>query len=69
MPPFLTLFSVYIDELEAFLIDSSLMSDGCYLHQVLVSILLFADNVILLASSSKSLQRLLDNLACFCDLR
>ena len=52
-PP--TLFSLYIDELEDFLLKSLLPRDGCYLHQVLISILLFADDVILLASSSESL--------------
>lgn len=57
---------MYIDELQDFLLKSSLPSDGCYLHQVLISILLFADDVILLASSPKSLQRLLDGLASFC---
>lgn len=64
-----TLFGIYIDELETFLRDSSLPSNGGYLHQVLISILLFADDVILLASSAESLQRLLDGLASFCDHR
>ena len=64
-----TLFGIYIDELEAFLSDSSLQGDGCYLHQVLISILLFANDVVLLASSHESLQRILDRLACFCDMR
>ena len=62
-----TLFDIYIDELEAFLRDCSLPSDGCYLHQVFISILLFVDDVILLASSHDGLQRLLDGLASFCD--
>ena len=60
---------ISIDELEDFIRDSSLPSDGCYLHQVLVSILLFVDDVILLASSPEDLQRILDILASFCDLR
>ncbi|KAH9310554.1 hypothetical protein KI387_025589, partial [Taxus chinensis] len=43
--------------------------DGCLLHQVLISILLFANDIVLLASSPKELQRQLDALALFCDLR
>ena len=65
--PLSPLFGLYIDELEDFLANSSQTSDKCYLHQVLISILLFADDVILLASSLDSLQRLLDGLASFCD--
>lgn len=68
-PLYRTLFGLYIDELEDFLLKSSLPSDGCYIHQVLISILLLADDVVLLASSPDSLQRLLDGLASFCDQR
>ena len=50
-----TLFGLYIDELEDFLRRSLLPGDGCFLHQVLISILLFADDVVLLASSPDSL--------------
>ncbi len=64
-----TLFGLYIDELEDFLLKSSLPGDGFYLHQVLISILLFADDVVLLASSPDRLQRLLHGLALFCDQR
>ena len=64
-----TLFGLYIDELEDFLMKSSQPGDGCYLHQVLISILLFVDDVVLLASSPDSLQRLLDGLASFCTQR
>ena len=64
-----TLFGIYIDELEAFLSDFSLLGDGCHLHQVLISILLFVDDVVLLASSLEGLQRILDRLASFCDMR
>jgi hypothetical protein len=46
-----TLFGIYIDELEAFLHEHIQNSDGCLLHQVLVSIMLFANDVFLLASS------------------
>ena len=48
---------------------SSLPGDGCYFYQVLISILLFADDIVLLASSPDRLQRLLDGLALFCDQR
>ncbi len=64
-----TLFNIYVDELEAFLYYCLLPSDGCYLHQVLISILLFANDVILLASSPNGLQWLLDGLASFWDSR
>jgi hypothetical protein len=47
---FPTLFGIYIDELESFLIEHIEEGDGCLLCHVLISILLFADNVILLAS-------------------
>jgi hypothetical protein len=63
------LFGIYIDELEAFLHEHIQEGDRCLLHQVLISILLFADDVVLLASSSAGLQRQLDALALFYDLR
>lgn len=62
-----TLFGLYIDELEDFILKSSLPGDDFYIYQVLISILLFADDVVLLASSPESLQRLLDGLASFSD--
>ena len=58
-----TLFGIYIDELESFLHDHIQDGDGCHLHQVLISILLFPNDVVLLASSPKGLQRQLDALA------
>lgn len=64
-----TLFRIYIDELEVVLSDSLLLGDGCHLHQVLILILLFVDDVVLLASSHEGLQRILDRLASFCDMR
>jgi hypothetical protein len=64
-----TLFGIYIDELEAFLHDHIQNNDGCLLHWVPISILLFAYDVVLLASSPEKLQRQLDALALFCDLR
>jgi hypothetical protein len=54
---FLNFLWIDIDELEAFLHEHIQDSDGCRLHQVLISILLFADDVVLLASSPKGLQR------------
>ena len=63
-----TLFGIYIDELEAFLHEHIQDIDGCLLHQVLISILLFADDVVLLSSSPEDLQRKLDALSPFCDL-
>ena len=64
-----TLFGIYIDELEAFLQEHTQEKDGCLLHQVLISILLFADDIVLISSSPEGLQRQLDALALFCELR
>ena len=64
-----TLFGIYIDELEAFLHEHIQEAHGFLLHHVLISILLFVDDVVLLSSSSEGLQRQLDALALFCDLR
>jgi hypothetical protein len=64
-----TLFGIYIDELETFLHEHIQDNDGCILHQVLISILLFVDDVVLLSSSPEGLQRQLDALSLFCDLR
>jgi hypothetical protein len=47
VPLFPTLFGIYIDELESFLHDNIQDGDGCLLHQVLISILLFDDDVAL----------------------
>jgi hypothetical protein len=67
-PPSPTLFGIYIDELETFLREHIWDSGGCVLHQVLIYILLFADDVVLLSSSLEGLQRQLDALSLFCDL-
>jgi hypothetical protein len=67
LPP--TLFGIYIDELEAFLHKHIQNNDRCLLNQVLISILFFVDDVVLLSSSTKGLQRQLDALALFCNLR
>jgi hypothetical protein len=62
------LFGIYIDELEAFLHKHIQDNDGCLVHQVLISILLFVVDVVLLALSPTGLQRQLDALALFCNL-
>lgn len=64
-----TLFGIYIDELEDFLWDFSLLDDGCYLHWVLISLMIFtiSQQCGSLGSSPKGLQRLLVGLASFCD--
>jgi hypothetical protein len=64
-----TLFEIYIDELESFLHEHIQEGDGCLLHQVLISLLLFVDDLVLLASTPEGLQRQIDALANFCDLR
>jgi hypothetical protein len=63
------LFGIYIDELETFLHEHIQDNDGFLLHQVLISILLFVDDMVLLASSPEGTQRQLDALALFCDLQ
>ena len=50
-----TLFGIDIDELEAFLQEHTQEKDGCLLHQVLISILLFTDDIVLLSSSLEGL--------------
>jgi hypothetical protein len=64
-----TLSRIYIDELEAFLHEHIRDNKGCLLHQVLLSILLFVDNMVLLTSSPEGLQRQLDALTFFYDLQ
>jgi hypothetical protein len=51
-----TLFGIYIDELEPFPHKHIQEIDEC-LNQVLISILLFVDDMVLLASSLEGLQR------------
>jgi hypothetical protein len=63
-----TLFGIYIDELEFLLHKHIHDGDGCLLHQVLISLLLFVDEMILLASTLEGLQRQIDALASFFDL-
>lgn len=62
------LFEIYIDELESFVHEHIQPKDGCPLHHVLISILLFAKDVVLLASTAKGLQRQIDTLSKNCDL-
>lgn len=64
-----TLIGIYIDKIESFLREHIHFRDGCTLHQVLISILLFANNVIPLASTPKGLKRELDTLSKFCDFQ
>ena len=64
-----TLFRIYFDELESFLQAYIQLGDGCLFQQFLISILLFVDDVVLLSSTSEGLQRQLDALSIFCDLR
>lgn len=64
-----TLFRIYIDELESFLHEHIEYKDRFSLHQVLISILLFVNDVILLASSPNGLQRQWDALALFWDFQ
>jgi hypothetical protein len=58
-----TLFGIYIDELEYFLKEHIQDKDGCLLHHVLTCLLLFVDDMILLASTPKGLQRQLNVLS------
>ena len=64
-----TLFEIYIDELEGFLHEHVQDIGSCLLQQVLISILLFSNDVVLLFLSPEGLQRQLDALALFCDHR
>ena len=58
------LFGLYIDLLERKL--WAIMTDAPKLHTLLVPILLFADDVILMATSLHGLQKQLDALSRFC---
>jgi hypothetical protein len=46
-----TLFGIYIDELESYLHEHIQEGDGCLLHHVLISLLLFIDDLVLIAST------------------
>jgi hypothetical protein len=64
-----TLFGIYIDELESYLHEHIQEGNRFLLHQVLISLLLFVDGLVLMASTPEGLQRRIDALTNFCDLR
>lgn len=64
-----TLFVIFIDQLESFIQERTHAEDDCLLHHTLMSIFLFVDDVILLASTLEGLQCYLNELAAFCTLR
>ena len=51
------LFSLYLDELESLLEEASEETDGPRFAEILIAILLFADDIALLSYSQKGLQR------------
>ena len=63
------LFSLYLDELERLLEEAHADIDCPRLQQLLLAILLFADDIALFSYSSKGLQKQLDILAQFCAAR
>ena len=63
------LFSLYLDELETLLEEASKETDCPRLAELLIAILLFADDIALFSYSSKGLQRQLDILQGFCAKR
>ena len=63
------LFELYLDELEALLCDAADETDCPRLAQLLIAILLFADDIALFLYSEKGLQRQLDILQEFCTAR
>lgn len=66
--PLSPIFGFDIDAIESFSESISMGGDGCLLHHTLITIL-FVDDVILLASSPEEIQRQIDALASFCNLR
>lgn len=64
-----TSFGIYIDDMEKFLGENTHVDGNCILHHFLIVILLFVNELVLLSSSLKGLQRLLDALANFFDLK
>ena len=67
--PSQSLFSLYLDELESLLEEASEETDCPRLAELLIAILLFADDVALFLYSQKGLQRQLDILHAFCSAR
>ena len=60
------LFSLHLDELETLLEEASKETDCPCLAELLIAILLFADDIARVSYSSKGLQRQLDTLQSFC---
>ena len=60
------LFSLYLDELESLLEEASEENDCPRLAEMLIAVLLFADDIALFSYSQKGLQRQLDILQAFC---
>ena len=63
------LFSLYLDELETLLEDASEHIDCPRLAQLLIAILMFADDIILFSNSPRGLQHQLNILQEFCTAR
>ena len=61
------LFGIFIDRLEM-LLDSMLPDQGVHLKDMLLKILLYADDLVLLAESPSDLQGMLDILRQFCEV-
>ena len=63
------LFSLYLDELESLLEEASEETDCPCLAEILIAILLFAEDVALFSCSQQVLQRQWDILHAFCSAR
>ena len=63
------LFSLYLDVLETLLEEASGETDCPRLAELLIAILLFADDIALFSYTTKGLQRQLDILHAFCSDR
>ena len=61
-----TQFGLYVDGLEKHLLETA-GNDAPELCGILVRLLLYADDVILMSTSPRKLQRQLDALASFCE--
>ena len=61
-----TLFGLYVDGLEKHLLETADI-DAPTLRAVLVSLLLYADDLMLMSTSAAGLQKQLDALVSFCD--
>ena len=63
------LYSLYLDDQESLLEEASEGTDCLRLAEILIAILLFADDIALFSYSQKGLQRQLDILQAFCSAR